>query len=366
LFLKKGLICVIYVDDTLFTGPDESETAEENAGLGVSKYKTQHKFQLRDEGKVGDILGIWIANEGEGTFLLTQNGLIEKGSENCWTGRPQQLLYSSSQDSLWGRCRRRRFCQDLGVCLCNRHDHLSGREHATRYCICCTPGSMAHSCPRGSHAVAVKRIIRYLKGTKDKGLYFNPDSTDQADFYVNADFAGTFSGEDGKAPVSVKLITGFVIMYYGVPVLWVSKMQTHIALSTMEDEYTALSQLMRDLIPIQEMLKDFKRFMLLDEGYILKCNIHSKAFKEVGIGEDIIPPSLVYEDNEACLKFAQMPKLQPRTKHIGVPFHWFTSKIIYLEISVKPILSVDHLADQFTKGLAQEPFEKVCMALVGW
>jgi hypothetical protein len=58
--------------------------------------------------------------------------------------------------------------------------------------------------PRGSHEVVVKRILRYLKGTKDKGLYFNPASTDQVDCYVDADFAGLFSVEDGQAPVSIK------------------------------------------------------------------------------------------------------------------------------------------------------------------
>jgi hypothetical protein len=58
--------------------------------------------------------------------------------------------------------------------------------------------------PGGSHAVAVKQILTYLKGTKEKGLYFKPDSTDQVDCYVDADFAGLFSVEDGQAPMSVK------------------------------------------------------------------------------------------------------------------------------------------------------------------
>jgi hypothetical protein len=133
--------------------------------------------------------------------------------------------------------------------------------------------------PRGSHAVAVKRILRYLKGTKDKGLYFNPDATDQVDCYMDAVFAGLFSVEDGQAPVSVKSRTGYVIMYSGVPVLWVSNMQAQIALSTMEAEYIALSQSMRDLIPVWEILKDINRFMLMEEGYTPKCTTHSKAFK---------------------------------------------------------------------------------------
>jgi hypothetical protein len=51
LFLKAGLICVIYVDDTIFAGPNADQIAREIKGLGVSKYEAQHKFQLRDEGE---------------------------------------------------------------------------------------------------------------------------------------------------------------------------------------------------------------------------------------------------------------------------------------------------------------------------
>jgi hypothetical protein len=61
MFLKQYLIFIIYVHDTIFAGPDELKIAEEIAGLGISKYETQHSFQLRDEGEVGDFLGIRIA-----------------------------------------------------------------------------------------------------------------------------------------------------------------------------------------------------------------------------------------------------------------------------------------------------------------
>jgi hypothetical protein len=75
-----------------------------------------------------------------------------------------------------------------------------------------------------------------MKVTKDEGLYFKPDSTDRVDCYVNADFAGLLSVEDGQAPVLVKSKTGYVLMYSGVSVLWVSNIQTQIALSIMEAE----------------------------------------------------------------------------------------------------------------------------------
>jgi hypothetical protein len=80
--------------------------------------------------------------------------------------------------------------------------------------------------PRASHYVAIKRILRYLKGTRTKGIYFKPDDSDRFDYYVDADFAGLFSVEDGQQSIAAKSRTGYVNMYSGVLVLWVSKMQT--------------------------------------------------------------------------------------------------------------------------------------------
>jgi hypothetical protein len=54
--MKKYLICVIYVDDTIFAGPDAAKIQEEIKSLGVSNFEEQHKFELRDEGEVGDFL----------------------------------------------------------------------------------------------------------------------------------------------------------------------------------------------------------------------------------------------------------------------------------------------------------------------
>jgi hypothetical protein len=78
LFMKAGCIFVVYVDDTIFDGPDADKLAAEIKSLGVSSDENQHSFQLRDEGEVGDFLGIRIQKQGDGKFLLTQAGLIEK------------------------------------------------------------------------------------------------------------------------------------------------------------------------------------------------------------------------------------------------------------------------------------------------
>jgi hypothetical protein len=221
--------------------------------------------------------------------------------------------------------------------------------------------------PRRAHANGIKRILRYLKRTKTDGLIMQPTSDLRVDCYVDADFAGLFSVEDKQDPISVKSPTGYVIMYCGAPLLWVSKMQTQIALSTMEAEYITLSQSMRDLIPIREVLKEIME-VVFEHNKTITYHLHAKAFSdtEVCTVRYSTPQSTVYEDNEACLKFARMPKLTPQTKHIGVPHHWFRSQVERLKICIEPIDTTKQLGDQFTKGLTVDLFRLSCKALMGW
>ena len=148
--------------------------------------------------------------------------------------------------------------------------------------------------------------------------------------------------------------------------MWASKMQTQVALSTMEAEYIALSQSMRDLIPIREVLKEIMTIVFNAEPKIT-YHSHSKAFDDtIGTAPHVIPQSTVYEDNDACLKFARMPKLIPRTKHIGIPYHWFRTQVERLEIQIEGIDTKVQLGDQFTKGLPVDAFRLARKRLMGW
>ena len=108
----------------------------------------------------------------------------------------------------------------------------------------------------------------------------------------------------------------------GCPLTWASKLQTRIALSTMGAEYIALSQAMRDCIAIREVIQEIQTFMIAGKCKSVQFSIHSRAFTL-----DKILQSIVYEDNEACLKFSNMPKMSPRTKHIALPYYFFISKL---------------------------------------
>ena len=184
---------------------------------------------------------------------------------------------------------------------------------------------------------------------------------------MDADFGGLFSVEDKQDPISVKSRTGYVILYCGAPLLWVSKMQTQIALSTIKAEYIALSQSMHDLIPIREVLKEIMTVMF-DRDADIAYHLHSKAFEDANEGTVLynIPQSTVFEDNDACLKFARVPKLTLRTNHIGVPYHWFRTQVENLEIRIEQIDTTMQLGDHFTKGLTVDLFRVARKRLMGW
>lgn len=95
-------------------------------------------------------------------------------------------------------------------------------------------------------------------------------------------------------------------------------METEIALSTIDAEYIALSQSMRDLIPIRYVLKEL--FTILG----LKIEIP-------------ITHSTVYEDNNGTLDLAREVKYRPRTKHIAIKYHHFREHVKNKHIRINAI-----------------------------
>ena len=76
----------------------------------------------------------------------------------------------------------------------------------------------------------------------------------------------------------------------------------------------------------------------------------------------------MFEDNDAALKHAVtlLPKLSPRTKHIGVKYHWFKSKIELGKIEILPIGTKSQKTDIFRKGLEKNEFTEKRKFIMGW
>ncbi len=203
--------------------------------------------------------------------------------------------------------------------------------------------------PRASHAQAIKQIAKYLAGTKTRGLTFSPDPNVKLDCYVDADFAGLWKHEDDQDPVCVKSRTGYVFTLAGCPVSWSSKLQTEIALSTLEAEYIALSTAMREFLPMHRLLREL--------GKEMKLKLEQKGLLH----------SVIFEDNNGCLGLATAPKLTPRTKHIAVKYHFFKDHIGEDKgIQIVKIESEFQKADIFTKGLPMVDFERIRRLMMGW
>ena len=113
--------------------------------------------------------------------------------------------------------------------------------------------------------------------------------------------------------------------------VWKSQLQTEIALSSTESEYTGLSYALREVIPIMNLLNEMR-----DEGF--KINSKTPKIKV-----------RVFEDNSGALEMAKNHKYRPRTKHLNNRLHHFRDYVSRGEIDIVKIDTLNQLADILTK-----------------
>ena len=202
--------------------------------------------------------------------------------------------------------------------------------------------------PKRSHEEAVKRICRYLLKMKDKGLLLKPDKGRGLECYVDADWAGSWTPKSATDPSCAHSRTGYIILYAGCPIIWASKKQMLIALSTTEAEYIALSSALREVIAVRNLLQELKdrKFPVHEGTPVVTCK--------------------VFEDNRSCIEIATNHKTRPWTKHLSVRLHHFRSHIINKTITVEHVNTKAQLADIFTKPLPKHQFERLRNKIMNW
>jgi len=203
---------------------------------------------------------------------------------------------------------------------------------------------------RRSHEIDLLRIGQYLRGTINEGLIMSTNNELGIDCFVDADFAGMWGVEHPQDPTSVKSRTGYVLLLSGCPIIWVSKLQSDIALSTMEAEYNALSMAMKDLLPLKRLVLEVAGAVNLPTDGVIQMK------------------TTVWEDNTGALTLANLEpgRMTPRSKHYGVKYHWFRSHLQPNNIQVCKIDTLDQQADMFTKGLRTHKFVENRKLLLGW
>jgi hypothetical protein len=181
-------------------------------------------FKITSEDDVGAYFGIDIIHNDCGHLVLRQPGLIDKAISLCGLEAESnehrtpadQILQSPTVEDpprqlTWS------YCQIIGI--------LNYIAATSRQDI----SFAVHQCAHFSNnlkrvqEMAVKRIICYLKGTRDKGYILQLNDTDTIDCHMDANFAGAWTPSTSAEPSSVKSRSGYVITYAGCPILWSSK-----------------------------------------------------------------------------------------------------------------------------------------------
>ena len=177
-----------------------------------------------------------------------------------------------------------------------------------------TQVSQFMSKPSLMHCAAVKRILRYLKGTLDVKLCLGGmDLTMKG--YCDADWGGDVN--------SRRSTMGYVFFLGEGAISWSSKRQPTIALSTLEAKYMAISQSAKEAIWLRQLMAD------------VGC-VQERA-------------TMIMCDNQG---FIALAKHHSRTKHIDVQHHFICEKVEEEVIELRYCPTQEMVADVLTKGLA--------------
>ena len=350
LMFAKDLIVIQYVDDLGIAGKDMKTIDNLIANL------RKKGFELTKEGTFAEYLGIQYTTLENGSILMNQPGLIQKIIDATEMGGCNPNRTPTTKEALGLDPDGKRMTEKwnyrsiVGMLL-----YLTTNTRPDISFAVSQVARFSHN-PKQSHASAVKTIVRYLAGSKDKGTIFHRPKKLHFDCYVDADFAGLHGRDPPEEPTSVKSRTGYILSLSGCYILSKSQLQSTIALSTSEAEYGALSQAMRVILPLREIILEFIKHMNLTKGF-LGCDEDPAKFK-----------TTIYEDNSTALNLANTQKITSRTKHWCIKWHFFWSHLNdqRKNMECKKIDTKNQQADYLTKGLTKDAFEHCRKLNQGW
>ena len=178
------------------------------------------------------------------------------------------------------------------------------------------------SSPSNTHWLAVKRILRYLKGTAFYGLSMQLSSTLDIQTYTNADWA--------SCPNDRRNTNGYCIFIGPNLVSWSSTKQKIVSTSNMESEYHGLAVAASEIAWIQSLLTEL-------------CL-------------SLTTPPLLWHDNQSATHLDVNPVFHARTKHIELNFHFTCDKVLQNQLHIHYFPSFDQIANIFTKHISSSQF----------
>ena len=177
-----------------------------------------------------------------------------------------------------------------------------------------------NSCPTFLSCKTAIRVLCYLRDTATQGLNFNSEELNLR-CLSDSDWAGDVDTR--------RSTTGYVVFAAGAPISWCSKLQSTVAISSMEAEYMAAFFAVQEVVWLKGVLSE------MDLGY----------------GQPV--PLLI--DNQSAIRLAKNPMYHKRSKHIEIKWHWLREKVGEQNlVELVYVRSADNTADIFTKALGIE------------
>jgi hypothetical protein len=306
------VVMLVYVDDIIITGTHL-------AVISTLILKLQQEFPLKDLGPLNFFLGIQVTRTTSGLHLCQTKYILEilrkahmadsKPSKSpCVSG---SKLSRYTGDPLIDPTTYRQVVGALQYCTLTRPEIAYSVNQLCQH---------MHA-PTSTHWVAAKRVLRYLNGSPNHGLYYTKSNL-QINAFCDSDWAG--------CPDDRRSTTGFAVFLGDCLIAWSAKKQAVISRSSTEAEYRALSLTTAELFWIRML------------------------FKEIGIFLQV--PPVLWCDNLSALALASNPVFHARTKHIEVDYHFVREKVMNRDVLIKFISTNDQVADVFTKGLTSSRF----------
>lgn len=316
------VIVTVYVDDLIITGPSKE-------GISATKQELSGVFRMVDLGDLNYFLGIEVLRGVEGDIQLSQRKYAEA------------VLKRFGMDQ----------CKPLGIPLLPKTSLVSCAEGdqveypyrevvgSLMYLMVATRPDLAAAVSMVSKFLersgkdqveAVKRILRYVRGTVDMCLGFKKGMSLQMYGYVDANWGGCLE--------SRRSTSGYVFLLAGGAISWKSKKQDAVALSSTEAEYMAACLASKEAVWLRRLLK------------------------ELGVLQTT--PTEIFTDNQSSLKLMENPVLHERTKHVDIQYHFTRDCIISGQTRFQFLRTNDQAADSLTKGVP-EPKVKFCNEVFG-
>lgn len=319
---NETLIVGVYVDDLLITGASVSN---------INRFKKQmgEEFDMSDLGRLSYYLGIEV-DQGDECIELRQTAyarkLLEKaGMRDCnsvkYPMEPKLQLDKDENGKPVNPTQFKSMVGGLRYLVHTRPDIAYAVGIVSRYM----------ERPTELHQNAVKRILRYVKGTMEYGLVY---SRGAGNYLLSG-----FSDSDLAGNIDDRKSTGGMVFYLDESLItWVSQKQRCVALSSCEAEFMAATAAACQGVWLRNLLGQITN---MQQG-----------------------PVIIYIDNKSAIDLAKNPFFHGRSKHIDIRYHFIRECVERGEIIVKHVRTDEQRADVLTKAMSTIKFERM-RALLG-